>query len=57
MFLDDVFLMSFLSGCKFSSELAKKKLDMYFTIRGEATEFFSNRDPLLPDFKDFFEVA
>ncbi|XP_050525616.1 alpha-tocopherol transfer protein-like isoform X2 [Daktulosphaira vitifoliae] len=54
---DDVFLMSFLRGCKYSPEKAKKKLDMYFTMRGVAPEFFNNRDPLLSDFKDFFKVA
>ncbi|KAI4501150.1 hypothetical protein M0802_003523 [Mischocyttarus mexicanus] len=41
---DDQMLMTFLRGCKFSLEKCKKKLDMYFTMRGIAPEFFGNRD-------------
>ncbi|XP_015184477.1 PREDICTED: alpha-tocopherol transfer protein-like [Polistes dominula] len=41
---DDQLLMTFLRGCKFSLEKCKKKLDMYFTMRGAAPEFFGNRD-------------
>ncbi|CAB3376558.1 Hypothetical predicted protein [Cloeon dipterum] len=40
----DQLIVSFLRGCKFSLEKTKKKLDMYYTIRSMAPEFFKNRD-------------
>ncbi|XP_015126098.1 alpha-tocopherol transfer protein-like [Diachasma alloeum] len=49
---DDYRLMTFLRGCKFSLEKCKKKLDMYFTMRGAAPEFFSNRDITTPEMRD-----
>lgn len=30
---DDQFLVTFLRGCKYSLEMSKKKLDMYYTLR------------------------
>lgn len=41
---DDQRLMTFLRGCSFSLEKCKRKLDMYFTMRAAAPEFFTNRD-------------
>ncbi|XP_046737799.1 alpha-tocopherol transfer protein-like isoform X2 [Diprion similis] len=43
-FDDDLRLMTFLRGCKFSLEKCKRKLDMYFTMRSIVPEFFSQRD-------------
>lgn len=42
---DDQFLVTFLRGCKYSLEKAKKKIEMYYTARTTTPEFFSNRDP------------
>lgn len=42
---DDQFLISFLRGCKYSLEKAKKKLEMYYMARTTTPEFFANRDP------------
>lgn len=42
---DDQFLISFLRGCKFSLEKAKKKITMYYIARTSTPEFFTDRDP------------
>lgn len=42
---DDQFLVSFLRGCKYSLEKAKRKIEMYYTARTTTPEFFANRDP------------
>lgn len=41
---DDQFLVTFLRGCKYSLEKAKKKIEMYYIARTGTPEFFSNRD-------------
>ncbi|XP_037051089.1 retinol-binding protein pinta-like [Bradysia coprophila] len=43
---DDQFLISFLRGCKFSMEMTKKKLDMFYTLRTHIPEMLADRDPL-----------
>lgn len=42
---DDQFLVTFLRGCKYSLEKAKKKIEMYYTARTVTPEFFTHRDP------------
>lgn len=42
---DDQFLVTFLRGCKYSLEKAKKKIEMYYVARTITPEFFNNRDP------------
>lgn len=42
---DDQFLVTFLRGCKYSLEKAKKKIEMYYVARTTTPEFFANRDP------------
>jgi len=41
---DDQFLVTFLRGCKYSLEKAKKKIELYYTARTQTPEFFNNRD-------------
>lgn len=43
---DDQFLITFLRGCKYSLEMAKKKLDMFYTLRTHIPEMIADRDPL-----------
>ncbi|XP_015513791.1 alpha-tocopherol transfer protein [Neodiprion lecontei] len=43
---EDERLEWFLLGSKLSLELAKQKLDTYYTIRGLIPEFFADRDPI-----------
>ncbi|KAJ6641038.1 Alpha-tocopherol transfer protein-like [Pseudolycoriella hygida] len=44
--MDDQFLVTFLRGCKYSLEMAKKKLDMFYTLRTHIPEMITARDPL-----------
>lgn len=41
---DDQFLVAFLRGCKYSLEMSKKKLDMFYTLRthipGSSSSFY-----------------
>lgn len=41
---DDQFIITFLRGCKFSLEKAKKKIENFYKARAETPEFFANRD-------------
>lgn len=43
---DDQFLVSFLRGCKYSLEMSKKKIDMFYTLRTHIPEMIGDRDPL-----------
>lgn len=49
---DDQRIMTFLRGCSFSLEKCKRKLDMYFTMRAAAPEFFTNRDVNKPPLRN-----
>lgn len=42
-------LEHFIISAKLSLELAKQKLDMYYTVRHLVPELFTNRDPLGPN--------
>ena len=44
--MDDQFLIVFLRGCYYSLEKAKKKLDMFYTLRTHIPELMLDRDPL-----------
>ncbi|KRT78512.1 CRAL-TRIO domain containing protein [Oryctes borbonicus] len=54
---DDQWILAFLRGCKFSLERTKEKLDMYYTVRTIAPEFFTIRDPLHPDIQDILKLG
>ncbi|CAF4916291.1 unnamed protein product [Pieris macdunnoughi] len=54
---DDQRIMTFLRGCKFSLEKAKRKLDMYFTMRTAVPEFFTNRDVTLPELQEILKIV
>lgn len=42
---DDQFLVTFLRGCKYSLEKAKRKIELFYTARTLTPEFFASRDP------------
>ncbi|CAD0196268.1 unnamed protein product [Chrysodeixis includens] len=48
---DDQWLLAFLRGCKFSLERTKEKLDLYYTLRTTAPEFFKTHytDPFFEE--------
>lgn len=54
---DDQWILTFLRGCKFSLERAKAKLDSYYTMRTLLPEFFTNRDPMLPEIQEILKLG
>jgi hypothetical protein len=53
---DENMLLSFIRGCKHDLNRTKSKLDMYFSMRAEAPELFSERDPLNEDVQGMFKT-
>ncbi|KAF2900957.1 hypothetical protein ILUMI_05229 [Ignelater luminosus] len=54
---DENRIMTFLRGCNFSLERCKRKLDLYFTMRTAAPEFFSNRDIKRPELQELMKFV
>uniref|UniRef100_A0A1B6DLZ3 CRAL-TRIO domain-containing protein n=2 Tax=Clastoptera arizonana TaxID=38151 RepID=A0A1B6DLZ3_9HEMI len=54
---DDQWLLTFLRGCKFSLAKTKQKLETYYTMRTALPEFFSNRDPHLPQLQQIMNLG
>ena len=54
---DSQFLVAFLRGCKFSLERTKAKMDMYYTLKSALPEFFTNRDPMLPEIQKILKAG
>lgn len=54
---DEQWLIGFLRGCKFSLQRVKKKLDYFYTIRTLMPEYFTNRDPLLPEIQEILKAS
>lgn len=52
---DEEFVLNFLRGSKFSYEKAKRKIDMWHTVRTHCPEFFQGWDPLAPDIHSILE--
>lgn len=56
-FLDDEWILAFLRGSKFSLERTKEKLDFFYTVRTMLPEFFTNRDPYLPEIQEILKLG
>lgn len=56
-YTDDQWILTFLRGCKFSLERTKAKLDSYYTMRTLLPEFFTNRDPMLPEIQEILKLG
>lgn len=54
---DDLSILTFLRGCKFNIERTKDKLKNYYVMRAERPEWFTNRDPLLPEIKELVRLG
>ncbi|XP_046980030.1 retinol-binding protein pinta-like [Schistocerca americana] len=55
--LTDEHLHLFLHSCYGNLEPTKKTIEMYFTVRTQWTDLFSNRDPLLPEIECLMDLA
>ncbi|KAL7647539.1 UNVERIFIED_CONTAM: hypothetical protein RMT77_001139 [Armadillidium vulgare] len=54
---DDLTILRYLRGCKFSLENTKKKLDMFYTCKNFIPEWYSNRDPLDPKIAEILSLG
>lgn len=55
--LEDEYILPFLRGCKFNLEKTKAKLRNYYTMRRDRPEWFSNRNPLLPEIQELVRMG
>ncbi|XP_011501572.1 PREDICTED: alpha-tocopherol transfer protein-like [Ceratosolen solmsi marchali] len=55
--LDDFFILRFLRGCKFDIEKTKRKLMSYYVQRSLSPEWFTNRDPFLPEIQELLNLG
>ncbi|XP_071052625.1 uncharacterized protein [Onthophagus taurus] len=55
--MDKQFLLTFLRGCKFSLEKAKRKLENLYTMRTMLREFFDHRDPFAPEIQAILKAG
>ncbi|XP_012261328.1 retinol-binding protein pinta [Athalia rosae] len=54
---DDFYILRFLRGCKFNMKKAKMKFRNYHELRTKAPEWFSQRDPMLPELQEMFSLG
>ncbi|XP_046609735.1 retinol-binding protein pinta isoform X1 [Neodiprion virginianus] len=54
---DDFYILRFLRGCKFDMKKAKMKFRNYHELRATVPEWFANRDPLLPELQEMFQMG
>ncbi|PSN50561.1 Retinol-binding protein pinta [Blattella germanica] len=54
---DPVNVMRFLRGCKFDLEKTKSKLTNFYELRARCPEWFSNRDPCLPEIQELLKLG
>uniref|UniRef100_A0A1B6MPV0 CRAL-TRIO domain-containing protein n=1 Tax=Graphocephala atropunctata TaxID=36148 RepID=A0A1B6MPV0_9HEMI len=54
---DAVTVLRFLRGCKFDPEKTKKKMTAYYELRGNAPEWFVERDPTLPALQELLSLG
>ncbi|KOC63688.1 Alpha-tocopherol transfer protein-like [Habropoda laboriosa] len=54
---DDFVILRFLRACKFNTEKAKCKLRNYYKQRACVPEWYSNRDPFLPELQELFDLG
>ncbi|XP_043266208.1 retinol-binding protein pinta-like [Colletes gigas] len=55
--IDDFSILRFLRASKFNVEKAKCKLRNYYKQRSNLPEWYSNRDPFLPQLQELFDIG
>lgn len=55
--VEDKHLLLFLRGCKFNLSKTKQKLINYYMMKRDRPEWFSNRNPFLPDIKELIKMG
>lgn len=54
---EDEHIVCFLRGCKYDTERTKEKIRNFYTMRTEVPEWFSNRDPMLPEIQELLRLG
>lgn len=54
--LDDQFLIAFLRGCKYNQELARRKIDSFYTVRVKIPGMFKSRD-VTPKLQEILQLG
>lgn len=54
---DAVTILRFLRSCKFDIEKTQKKITNFYELRGNAPEWFENRDPIRPELKELLDLG
>lgn len=54
---DKITLLYFLRGCKYDLERTKTKIESFYLMRAQRTEWFSNRDPFLPEIQELLKIG
>lgn len=54
---DSQWLITVLRCCKFSLEQVKTKMDMFYSLRTALPEFFTRRDPMLPEIQHILKLG
>lgn len=54
---DSYNILTFLRCCKFDIEKTKVKIKKYYEMRAKVPEWFSNRDPLLPEIDELLKIG
>lgn len=54
---EDEHIVCFLRGCKYNTEHTKEKITRFYTMRAEVPEWFSNRDPMLPEMQELLRLG
>ncbi|KAK9506362.1 hypothetical protein O3M35_008314 [Rhynocoris fuscipes] len=52
---NDNFLLTYLAGCKGSMEKVKRKLDIYYSVRGKS-QIYRDRDPLDENYRKMSDI-
>uniref|UniRef100_A0AAR5QHW1 CRAL/TRIO N-terminal domain-containing protein n=1 Tax=Dendroctonus ponderosae TaxID=77166 RepID=A0AAR5QHW1_DENPD len=53
--ISEVLLNRFLHTCNYSIEQTKNLIELFYTLRSQAPEIFSDRDPASPEILEIFE--
>lgn len=55
--IDDFSILRFLRACKFNIDKTKSKLRNYYKQRANLPEWYSNRDPFLPELQELLDLG
>ncbi|KAL1494780.1 hypothetical protein ABEB36_010324 [Hypothenemus hampei] len=54
---EDKYLLPFVRGCKFNLSKIQRKITNYYIMKRDRPEWFSNRNPLLPNLQDLIKLG